>query len=101
MILFPIKFSISLQEKTSRYQRLSIKSSYFTDMFGSYRISSKQAYKLLFTLVSKTQTKYLPDQPDLVMYSLFANFFQQKMSSIITVLSNINSARLNINLKPI
>ena len=67
-------------------------------MLGSYGISSKQAYKLSFTLVGKTQTKHLPDQPDLVICSLFANFFQQKVSSIINILPNINSARLNLNL---
>ena len=77
---------------------LSTKSSYFTDMLGSYGISSRQAYKLSFTLVGKTQTKHLPDKPDSVLCYLFANFFQQKMSSIINVLPNINSVRLNYNL---
>ena len=67
-------------------------------MIGSYGISSKQAYKLSFTLVGKTQTKDLPDKPDSVLCSLFANFFQQKISSIINVLPNINSVRLNPNL---
>ena len=66
------------------------KSSYFIDMLGSYGISSKQAYKLSFTLVGKIQTKHLPDQPGSVLCSLFVNFFQQKMSSIINVLPNIN-----------
>ena len=77
---------------------LSTKSSYFTDMLGSYEISSKQAYKLSFTLVGKTQTKHLPGKPDSVLCSLLANFFQQKISSIINVLPNINSVRLNPNL---
>ena len=54
-------------------------------MLGSYGISFKQAYKLSFTLVSKTQTKHLPDQPDLVICSLFANFFKQKVSIIINI----------------
>ena len=36
-------------------------------MLGSYGIYSKQAYKLSFTLVGKTQTNHLPDQPDLVI----------------------------------
>ena len=67
-------------------------------MLGSYGISSKQTYKLSFTLVDKTQTEHLPDKPDLVICSLFANFFQQKVSSIINILPNINSARLNLNL---
>ena len=68
-------------------------------MLGSYGISSKQAYKLSFTFVGKTQTKNLPDQPDSVICSLFANFFLQKMSSfIINVLPNINSIRHNPNL---
>ena len=67
-------------------------------MLGSYGISSKQDYTLSFTLVGKTQIKHLPDQPCLVICSLFANFFQQKVSSIINILPNINSARLNLNL---
>ena len=67
-------------------------------MLGSYVISYKQTYKLSFTLVFKTQTKHLPDQPDLVICSLFYNFFQQQMSTIINVFPNINSARLNLNL---
>ena len=67
-------------------------------LLGSYGISSKQAYKLSFTLVGKIQTKHLPDQPDLVICSWFANFFQQKVYSIINVLPNINSARLYLNL---
>ena len=77
---------------------LSTKSSYFTDMYGSYGIFSKQAYKLSFTLVGKTQTRHLPDKPGSVLCSLFANFFQQKNASIINVLPNINSVRLNPNL---
>ena len=60
-------------------------------------ISSKQAYKLFFPFVGKTQTKHLPDQYNAVLYSLFTNLFQQKMSSIINVLPNINLARLNLN----
>ena len=59
---------------------------------------SKQAYKLSFIFVGKTQTKHFPDQSGSVLCSLFANFFQQKMSSIINILPNINSARLNFNL---
>ena len=67
-------------------------------MLGSYEIYSKQAYKLSFTLVGKTQTKHLSDHPDLVICSLFSNFFQQQNSRIINVLPIINSARLNLNL---
>ena len=67
-------------------------------MLGSYGISSKQAYKLYFTLVGKTQTTHLPDQPDLVLCQLLANFFQQKFDIIINVLPNINSARPTLNL---
>ena len=81
-----------------RLNLLSTKSSYFIDMLGSYRISYKQVYKLSFTLVGKTQTKNIPNQPDLVICSLFSNLFQQKMPSIINVLPNINSAQLNLNL---
>ena len=67
-------------------------------MLGSYGISSKQAYKLSFTLVGKTQIKHLPNQHDLVLCKLFANFLKQQIFSIINVLPNINSARLNLNL---
>ena len=77
---------------------LSTKSAYFTDMFDSYGLSSKQAFKLSFTLVGKTQTNHLPDKPDSVLCSVFANFFQHKIASIINVLPNINSVRLNPNL---
>ena len=66
-------------------------------MFGSYGISSKQAYKLSFILVGKTQIKHLPDHPDIVLYSLCANSLQQQHSSIINVFPNINSSRLNHN----
>ena len=38
---------------------LSSKSSYFIDIPDSYGISSKQAYKLSFNLIGKTQTKHL------------------------------------------
>ena len=67
-------------------------------MLGSYGISSKQSQKLSFTFAGKTQNKYLPDQPDSVLCSLFANLFQYNISSIINVLPNINSALLNLNL---
>ena len=99
LILFQLKFSIALQEKTSLYREIwYTKSSYFTDMLGSYGISSKQAYQLYFILVGKTQTKHLLNYSDLVLCPLFANFFQQQFSSIINVLPNINSAQLNLNL---
>ena len=90
--------SFKFFDRFTRKKKTSTKSSYFTDMLSSYGISSKQAYKLSFTLVGKTQTKHLSDQPNLVLCSLFANFFQQKMSSIINVLPNIKSAQLNLNL---
>ena len=48
-------------------------------MLCSYEIYCKQAYKLSFTVVGKTQTKHIPDQPDLIICALFANFFQQKI----------------------
>ena len=71
-------------------------------MLGSYGIFSKKAYKLSFTLVGKTQTN-LPDQPDSVLCSLrkqtiVCQLFQRRISRIINLLRNINSARLNINL---
>ena len=64
-------------------------------MLDSYGITSKQAYKVSFTLVGKTQTNHLHNQPDSVLCSLFANFFQKQISSIINVLLNINSVRFN------
>ena len=92
MILLHLKF-------VDRFTRINFslpnRHTYFTDMLGSYGISSKQAYKLTFPLVGKTQTNHLPDLPYSVICSLFANFYQQKMSSIINVLPNINSVRLN------
>ena len=96
-ILIPLKFSIALQEKTSLFLIVTYKV-YFTEILGSYGISSKQAYQLSFTLVGKTQTKHFPDLHDLVICSLFTNFFKQKMSSIINVLRNINLERLNLSL---
>ena len=90
MIIFPLKFSIALQEKTSLYQIVTYKV-YFTEMLGSYGIYSKQAYQLSFTLIGKTQTKHFPGQPDLVICSLFSNFLKHKISNIINLLTSINS----------
>ena len=56
MILLPLKFSITLQEKL-----LTTKSSYFIDMLGSYKIFYKKAYKLSFIFVGKTQTNHMID----------------------------------------
>ena len=61
---------------------LFTKSSYFTDMLGSYGISSKQAYKLSSKLLGKTQTKHLPDQPNSVIYSLFTNYSNTKFLAL-------------------
>ena len=65
-----------------------------------YLLSKLNNYNLKidisFTLVGKT--KHIPDQSDSVICSLFANFFQQQNYSIINVLPNINSVRLNPNL---
>ena len=47
--------SIKVFDRFTKEKLLSTKSSYFTDILGSYGISSKQAYKLSFTLVGKTQ----------------------------------------------
>ena len=51
-------------------------------MLGSYGISSKQAYTLSSTLVGKTQTKHLPNQPDSVICSLFTNYSNTKYLSL-------------------
>ena len=88
LIVFPIKLSIALQKKL-----LSTKSTYFTDMLGSYGITSKQTYKLSSTLIGKIQTKHFSDQPYSVVF-LNYKLFQYKMSSIINVLPNINAQEL-------
>ena len=58
---------------------ISTKSSYFTNMLVIY---SKQAYKLFFTLVGKTQTKHHPDQPYSVICSLFTNYSNTKFLAL-------------------
>ena len=65
-ILIPLKCSIIYKKKLP-----STKSSYFSNMLGSYGISSKQAYKLSFTLVGKTPTNQIPNQHYLVIFPLF------------------------------
>ena len=69
-------------DRFTRKKLLYTKSSYFTDMLGSDGIYSKQAYKLSSTLVGKTYTKHLPDQSDIVICSLFTNYFSTKFLSL-------------------
>ena len=59
--------------------------------------SSKQAYNLSFTLVGKSKPRHLPDQPDTVLCSSFANFYQNKVSNIIATLPNVNVDLLTLN----
>ena len=80
-----------------RKKLLSTKSSYFTNLLCKYGTSSKQAYNLSFTLVGKSKPRHLPDQPDIVLCSSFANFFQNKVSNIIAALPNVNVYLLTHN----
>ena len=73
---------------------LSTKSSYFTDLLCKYGTSSKQAYP---SLVGKSKPRHLPNQPDTVLCSSFANFFQNKVSNIIAALPNVNVDLLTLN----
>ena len=54
---------------------ISTKSSSVINMLGSYGTSSKQAYKLSFTVLGKTQNNHLPGQPYSVICFLLANLF--------------------------
>ena len=67
------------------------------DMHSSYGMYAKQAYKLSFTLIGKTQTNHISDNL-IQFFILVCHFFQTTISSIINVLPTINSARLNRNL---
>ena len=80
-----------------RKKLLSTKSSYFTNLLCKYGTSSKQAYNLSFTLVGKSKPRHLPDQPDTVLCSSFANFFQNKVLNIIAALPNVNVDILTLN----
>ena len=80
-----------------RKKLLSTKSSNFTNLLCKYGTSSKQAYNLSFTLVGKSKPRHLPDQPDTVLCSSFANVFQNKVSNIIAALPNVNVDRLTLN----
>ena len=76
---------------------LSTKLSYFTDLLCKYGTSYMQAYNLSSTLVGKSKPRHLSDQPDIVLYSSFANFFQNKVSNIIAALLNVNVDLLTLN----
>ena len=66
-------------------------------MLCKYGTSSKQAYNLSFTLVGKSKPRHLPDHPDTVLCSSFANFFQNKVSNIIADLPNVNVDLITLN----
>ena len=51
------------------------KSSYYIDKLNSYGSSSKETFKLSYTLLGKAQTKLLPDMPDAIMCESFSDFF--------------------------
>ena len=80
-----------------RKNLLSTKSSYFTNLLCKYDTSSKQPYNLSFTLVGKSKSRHLPDHPDTVLCSSFANFFQNKVSNIIAALPKVNVDLLTLN----
>ena len=83
---------------------LSTKSSYVTDWLYKYGTSSKQAYNLSYSLVSKSKPKHLPDQPDTVLCSSFANFLRIKYltSSLLSlILISISSLSTHFHYLPI
>ena len=59
------------------------KSSFYTDKLNKYGTSSKEAFKLAFSLIGKNCNKKLPDVSDDNRCSLFADFFQNKVLKII------------------
>ena len=90
-------FSFKVCRSLYRKKLLSTKSSYFTNLLCKFGTSSKQAYNLSFTLVGKSKPRHLPVQPDTVLCSSFANFFQNKVSNIIAALPNASVDILTLN----
>ena len=70
---------------------LAAKSSFYTDKLNKYGTSSKEAFKLAFSLIGKNMNKKLPNISDDNMCSLFADIFQNKVLKIITDLSVVDS----------
>ena len=79
-----------------RKKLLSTKSSYFTDLLCKYGTSSKKTTTYP-TLVGKSKPRHLPDQPDTVICSSYANFFQNKVTNIIVAIPNVNVYLLTLN----
>ena len=67
------------------------RSSFYTDKLNKYGTSTKEAFKLAFSLIGKNRNKNLPDGSDDNLCSLFANFFQNKVLKIIDDLPVVDS----------
>ena len=67
------------------------KSSFYTDKLNNYGTSSKEAFKLSFSLIGKNRNKKLPDGSYDNLCSLFADFFQNKVLKIIEDLPVVDS----------
>ena len=67
------------------------KSSFYTDTLNKYVHSSKDNFKLAFSLIGKTRYTKLPDGSNDNISSLFANFFQNKVLNIIKDLPIVDS----------
>ena len=59
------------------------KSSFYIDKLNKYGTSSKEAFKLAFSLIGKHRNKKLSDGSDDNLCYLFADFFQNKVLKII------------------
>ena len=67
------------------------KSSFYTDKLNKYGTSSKESFKLAFSLIVKNRNKKLPDGSDDNLYSLFADFLKNKVLKIIEDLPKVDS----------
>ena len=73
-------------------KRLSAaKSSFYIDKLNKYGTSSKETFKLAFSLFGKNRNKKLPDCSDDNLCSLFADSFQNKGLQIIEDLPVVDS----------
>ena len=61
--------------------------SYFTGKLNNFGMSSKQAFKLSFKLISRDHNRRLPDQPDSFLCTDFLSFFERNISLVIDSLS--------------
>ena len=60
-----------------RCKLLTYKSSYFTGKLNNFGMSSKQAFKLSFKLISRYLNIHLPDQPDSFLCTAFSSFYKK------------------------